>query len=76
MAVLSCAPQGSYTALGGTATASAHIAGLAALILAHHEGFHGQLLPRGPGRVQHLFEIIAAYCRRLATLGTPEAARV
>ncbi|MFF4551255.1 S8 family serine peptidase [Streptomyces sp. NPDC001435] len=75
VAVLSCAPEGGYTAADGTATASAHIAGLAALVLAHHEVFHGQLLPRGPGRVQHLFDIIAASCRQLATPGTVEAAR-
>ncbi|WP_055495249.1 S8 family serine peptidase [Streptomyces sp. TP-A0356] len=75
VAVLSCAPGGGYTALDGTGTASAHVAGLAALILAHHEDFHGQLLPRGPGRVQHLFEIIAASCRQLAAPGTAEAAR-
>lgn len=76
VAVLSCAPQGGYTALDGTATASAHVVGLAALVLAHHEDFHGQLLPRGPGRVRHLFEIIAASCRPLAAPGTMEAARV
>ncbi|MER6073026.1 S8 family serine peptidase [Streptomyces sp. NPDC001817] len=76
VAVLSCAPEGGYTALDGTVTASAHIAGLAALVLAHHEDFHGQLLPRGPGRVQHLFEIIATSCRPLAAPGTLEAARV
>ncbi|MGW0632264.1 S8 family serine peptidase [Streptomyces sp. NPDC002758] len=75
VAVLSCAPGGGYTALDGTGTASAHVAGLAALILAHHEDFHGQLLPRGPGRVQHLFDIIAASCRQLAAPGTAEAAR-
>ncbi|WP_237407142.1 S8 family serine peptidase [Streptomyces sp. M2CJ-2] len=76
VAVLSCAAQGGYTALDGTGTASAHVAGLAALVLAHHEDFHGQLLPRGPGRVQHLFEIIAASCRQLAGPATLEAARV
>ncbi|WP_413807162.1 S8 family serine peptidase [Streptomyces sp. OE57] len=76
IAVLSCSPQGGYTALDGTGTASAHVAGLAALVLAHHEDFHGQLLPRGPGRVQHLFEIIAASCRPLAAPGTMDAARV
>ncbi|MFI1073503.1 S8 family serine peptidase [Streptomyces puniciscabiei] len=76
VAVLSCAPQGGYTVLDGTGTASAHVAGLAALVLAHHEDFHGQLLPRGAGRVQHLFEIIAASCRQLAAPGTLEAARV
>lgn len=76
VAVLSCAPQGGYTALDGTGAASAHVAGLAALVLAHHEDFHGQLLPRGPGRVQHLFEIIAASCRPLAVPGTLEAAHV
>ncbi|WP_240436775.1 S8 family serine peptidase [Streptomyces sporangiiformans] len=76
VAVLSCSPRGGYTALDGTGTASAHIVGLAALVLAHHEDFHGQLLPRGPGRVQHLFEIIAASCRPLAAPGTMEAARV
>jgi subtilisin family serine protease len=76
VAVLSCSPQGGYVALDGTGTASAHVAGLAALVLAHHEDFHGQLLPRGPGRVKHLFEIIAASCRMLATPGTVDAARV
>ncbi|NGO06730.1 S8 family serine peptidase [Streptomyces sp. HC44] len=76
VAVLSCSPQGGYTALDGTGTASAHIVGLAALVLAHHEDFHGQLLPRGPGRVQHLFELIAASCRQLAAPGSVEAARV
>jgi subtilisin family serine protease len=76
VAVLSCSPQGGYTALDGTGTASAHVAGLAALVLAHHEDFHGQLLPRGAGRVRHLFEIIAASCRPLAAPGTMEAARV
>ncbi|WP_369248834.1 S8 family serine peptidase [Streptomyces sp. R41] len=76
VAVLSCAREGGYTALDGTGTASAHVVGLAALVLAHHEDFHGQLLPRGPGRVQHLFEIIAASCRQLAAPGTVEAAHV
>ncbi|MFB6961697.1 S8 family serine peptidase, partial [Streptomyces sp. NPDC056309] len=75
VSVLSCAPQDGYTALDGTITASAHIVGLAALVLAHHEDFHGQLLPRGPGRVQHLFEVIAASCRPLAAPGTLDAAR-
>ena len=76
VAVLSCSPQGGYMVLDGTGTASAHVVGLAALVLAHHEDFHGQLLPRGPGRVQHLFDIIAASCRQLAAPGTAEAARV
>ncbi|MFE7216217.1 S8 family serine peptidase [Streptomyces sp. NPDC057611] len=75
VSVLSCAPQGGYVALDGTSTASGHVVGLAALVLAHHEDFHGQLLPRGPGRVQHLFEIIAASCRPLAAPGTLDAAR-
>lgn len=76
VAVLSCAAQDGYTALDGTGTASAHVVGLAALVLAHHEDFHGQLLPRGPGRVQHLFDIIGASCRQLTASGTMEAARV
>ncbi|WP_260328407.1 S8 family serine peptidase [Streptomyces sp. Ag109_O5-1] len=75
VSVLSCSSDGGYTALDGTVTASAHIAGLAALVLAHHEDFHSQLLPRGPGRVQHLFEIIAASCRPLAAPGTLDAVR-
>ncbi|MEU1596649.1 S8 family serine peptidase [Streptomyces sp. NPDC005708] len=75
VAILSCASEGGYAAHDGTDTASAHVAGLAALVLAHHEDFHGQLLPRGPGRVQHLFETIAASCRQLAAPGTVEAAR-
>jgi hypothetical protein len=76
VAVLSCSPHGGYAALDGTATASAHVAGLAALVLAHHEDFHGQLLPRGPGRVERLFEIIATSCRPLPAPGTAEGARV
>lgn len=76
VAVLSCSPRDGYVAFDGTGTASAHVVGLAALVLAHHEDFHGQLLPRGPGRVRHLFEIIAASCRPLAAPGTMEAARV
>ncbi|MFJ7901276.1 S8 family serine peptidase [Streptomyces sp. NPDC096198] len=76
VAVLSCAPRGGYTALDGTRAASAHVVGLAALVLAHHEDFRAQLLPRGSGRVRQLFEIIAASCRPLAAPGTPDAARV
>ncbi|WP_065963729.1 S8 family serine peptidase [Streptomyces sparsogenes] len=75
VAVLSCAPRGGCAALDGTGPASAHVAGLAALVLAHHEDFRGQLPPRGPGRVQRLFEIIAASCRPLALPGTWERAR-
>jgi subtilisin family serine protease len=75
VAVLSCSPAGGYTMLDGTGTASAHVAGLAALVLAHHEDFRAHLPPRGPARVQHLFEIIAASCRRLAAPGTLEAIR-
>lgn len=75
VAVLSCSPRGGYAALDGTGPASAHVAGLAALVLAHHEDFRGQLPPRGPGRVQRLFEIIAASCRPLALPGSWEAAR-
>ncbi|WP_432021031.1 S8 family serine peptidase [Streptomyces sp. 1222.5] len=75
LAILSCTPGGGYAIADGTVTASAHIAGLAALVLADHEIFHSQLLPRGPGRVQHLFGIIAASCRPLAVPGTTEAAR-
>ncbi|MEU0806752.1 S8 family serine peptidase [Streptomyces sp. NPDC005970] len=75
VAVLSCSARGDYAALDGTGPASAHVAGLAALVLAHHEDFRGHLPPRGPGRVQRLFEIIAASCRPLALPGTWEAAR-
>ncbi|NUS88942.1 MAG: S8 family serine peptidase [Streptomyces sp.] len=75
VAVLSCSPHGGYAALDGTGPASAHVAGLAALVLAHHEDFRGQLPPRGPGRVQRLFELIATGCRPLAAPGSWEAAR-
>ncbi|WP_416980879.1 S8 family serine peptidase [Streptomyces sp. T028] len=76
VAVLSCSPRGGYAALDGTGAASAHVVGLAALVLAHHEDFHGQVPPRGPGRVEHLFGVIAASCRPLAAPGTVEASRV
>ncbi|MCI2420582.1 S8 family serine peptidase [Saccharopolyspora sp. K220] len=75
VAVLSAAPGNGYAVLDGTSLAAAHIAGLAALVLAHHEHFRGQLPMHGAARVEHLFDILRASCRPLAAPGSPDALR-
>jgi subtilisin family serine protease len=75
VAVLSCAPTSDYAVLDGTSIAAAHVAGLMALVLAHHDDFRVFFPARGPGRVRHLFGLVRASCRPLAMLGTVEQLR-
>jgi hypothetical protein len=59
--------------LDGTPVAAAHVAALAALVMAHHPEFRNGFRVRGPGRVQRLFHLLRSGCRPLPAI---EAIRV
>jgi len=63
--VISTVPPSNLGALDGTAVAAPHIAGLAALVLAHHPDFRNNYQIRGANRVDRLFAILRASCRPL-----------
>ncbi|WP_068923892.1 S8 family serine peptidase [Planobispora rosea] len=85
LVIVSGLPPTSYGPRGGTATAAAHVAAVAAPVLAHHPMFRPEP-GRSPAvrdsvRVDRLFEIIRASCRPLPQLdpsrvgaGVPDAA--
>ncbi|MFE5946839.1 hypothetical protein [Streptomyces sp. NPDC056480] len=53
----------SYIPADGTAIAAAHITGLAALLLAHHDHLRTQAHPRTPARTSQLYTLLRAACR-------------
>ncbi|MFB7868106.1 S8 family serine peptidase [Streptomyces sp. NPDC056069] len=63
MSVITTAPGGGYIPADGTATAAAHITGLAALLLAHHDNLRPQVMPRTPARADHLHALLRSTCR-------------
>jgi subtilisin family serine protease len=78
MAIISTTPTGGLAARDGTSVAAAHVAALAALVLAHHPQFHNGYRVRGADRVDRLHQIILASCRpvgdpRRTGAGLPDA---
>jgi subtilisin len=68
VAILSTVPGG-FEPLSGTSIAAPHVAGLAAVLLAHHPLFQGPLRARGPQRVAALFQMIRSLCVPYAFAG-------
>jgi subtilisin family serine protease len=67
VAVVSCVPPNNYAVWDGTSIATQHVAGLAALVLAHHPAFQSIFRVRGAERVNRLFDMIKLSTRRVAT---------
>ena len=61
VAIVSTVPGG-FEPLSGTSTATPHVTGLAAILLAHHPAFRGPLQVRSPQRVAALFNLIRWLC--------------
>lgn len=64
-AVITTALDGGYAAVDGTAIAAAHVTGLAALLLAHHDHLRTQVMPRTATRADHLYGLLRTACRPL-----------
>jgi subtilisin len=84
IAIVSTVPGGGYLAADGTPAAAAHVAGFAALVLAHHPLFQqeGVFTVRTEQRVQALLELIQASAvpyfldPQYAGVGVPDLSRV
>jgi hypothetical protein len=80
VAVIACQSPDGYAACDGTSLAAAHVAALAALILAHHSDFRGAFAGRDFRRAERLFQILKATAQPTGHpwqtgAGLPDAAR-
>jgi subtilisin len=80
VAVVACQAPDGYAACDGTSIAAAHVAALAALILAHHSDFRRDFAGRDFRRVERLFQILKAAAQPIGHpwqtgAGLPDAAR-
>ncbi|MGW3852142.1 S8 family serine peptidase [Streptomyces fagopyri] len=64
-AVITTALGDGYTPADGTAIAAAHVTGLAALLLAHHDHLRTQVMPRTPARAEFLYTLLRTACQPL-----------
>ncbi|MFE0654096.1 S8 family serine peptidase [Streptomyces sp. NPDC059534] len=62
-AVITTALGDGYTPVDGTAIAAAHVTGLAALLLAHHDHLRTQNIPKTPARADRLLALLRSACR-------------
>src|SRR5207248_10948375 len=80
VAVIACQSPDGYAICDGTSVAAAHVAALAALILAHHTDFKGGFAGRDFQRVERLFQILKDTAQPIGHpwqtgAGLPDAAR-
>ncbi len=80
VSVIGCQPPDGFAACDGTSVAAAHVAALAALILAHHNDFRSAFEFRDIRRVERLFQILKETAQPighpwLTGAGLPDAAR-
>lgn len=66
VSVISCQAPDGYAACDGTSLAAAHVAALAALVLAHHADFQQQFAIRTAMRVERLFQLLKQTAQPLA----------
>jgi subtilisin family serine protease len=66
VAVVSTVPENAFAAWDGTSMAASHVAGLAALVLAHNLDFQTTFAGRNAARVDHLFNVLVQSAQPIA----------